>query len=173
MHKELNKHIKEDHGDKGFHCRYCGMNFQSFSGRYKHIMKHTGYKYKCATCSEVFRYPYELRCHERVHTKLGLFPCKEDEQCGKEFMTKKALQQHKQVHSLDKFQCDVCNKEFNTKGYLQQHFHVHNKNFVARCGRKCKNLQNGKNTKENVVNVLQNGRNIVRHKHQNCMLILL
>ena len=137
-HKELNTHIKEVHGDKGFHCRYCGLNFKSFSGRYKHIMIHIGYKYKCGTCSEVFRYPYELRAHERKHTKLGMFPCKEDD-CGKEFTTQKALKQHQQVHSPDKFSCDVCNKDFNTKGYLQQHFHVHDKNFVARCGRKCKN----------------------------------
>ena len=137
-HKELNTHIKEVHGDKGFHCRYCGLNFKSFSGRYKHIMIHIGYKYKCGTCSEVFRYPYELCAHERKHTKLGMFPCKEDD-CGKEFMTQKALKQHQQVHSPDQFSCDVCNKDFNTKGYLQQHFRVHDKNFVARCGRKCKN----------------------------------
>ena len=66
-----------------------------------------------------------------------MFPCKEDD-CGKEFMTEKALKQHKQVHSPDKFKCHVCNKEFITKGYLQQHFGVHD-NFIARCGHKCKN----------------------------------
>ena len=93
LHKELNKHILEAHPDDGFHCYYCGHNFKSSNGRYKHIMIHIGNKYKCATCGDVFRYPHECRDHEKIHTKLGLFPCKE-ENCGKSFTTKKALSQH-------------------------------------------------------------------------------
>ena len=138
LHKTLNKHIVDEHPQQGFHCRYCGENFKTFSGRYKHLMIHIGYKYKCKTCGDVFRYPYERRDHEKKHTKLGLFPCKEDN-CNKSFTTTKALDQHRQVHTDEKFTCDACQKEFNTKGYLQQHFRVHDKNFVSRCGRKCKN----------------------------------
>ena len=102
------------------------------------MMIHIGYKYKCATCGDVFRYPHERCDHEKIHTKLGLFPCKQ-ENCDKSFTTKKALSQHQQVHTDEKFTCDACEKQFNTKGYLQQHFRVHDKNFVARCGKKCKN----------------------------------
>ena len=138
LYKTLNKHIIDEHPEQGFHCRYCGENFKTFSGRYKHLMIHLGYKYKCKTCGDVFRYPYERRDHEKKHTKLGLFPCKE-ENCNKSFTTTKALGQHSQVHMDEKFTCNACDKEFNTKGYLQQHFQVHDKNFVARCGRKCKN----------------------------------
>ena len=31
-HKDLNQHIFEKHPAQGFHCRYCGKNFQSYSG---------------------------------------------------------------------------------------------------------------------------------------------
>ena len=140
-HKDLNQHIFKKHGDKGFHCRYCGKNFQSYSGHYKHMMVHLRFKYQCSTgpCEQVFRYPYELQDHQKVHTNLGKFFCKEENCKDCSYTTKKALQQHQQVHSDKVFTCDVCQKEFKTKGYLQQHFQIHDKNFLARCGEKCKN----------------------------------
>ena len=139
QHKELNQHIMDDHPNDGFHCRYCGQNFKSYSGRYKHIMIHIGFKYQCKTCEKIFRYPYELRDHEKLHTNLVKFYCKEQDCESKSYSTKKALQQHMQVHDDKVFTCDVCQKTFNTKGYLQQHFRIHDKNVVAKCGKKCKN----------------------------------
>ena len=59
-HKDLNQHIIDKHPAQGFHCRYCGKNFQSYSGCYKHMIVHLGFKYQCSTCEQVFRYPYEL-----------------------------------------------------------------------------------------------------------------
>ena len=138
-HKDLNQHIIDKHPTQGFHCRFCGKNFHSYSGRYKHMMVHIGFKYQCSTCEQVFRYPYELRDHQKVHTNLGKFFCKEKNCKDHSYTTKKALQQHQQVHSDKVFTCDVCQKEFKTKGYLQQHFWIHDKNFLARCGEKCKN----------------------------------
>ena len=44
-HKDLNQHIIDKHPAQGFHCRFCGKNFQSYSGRYKHMMVHLGFKY--------------------------------------------------------------------------------------------------------------------------------
>ena len=103
------------------------------------MMVHLGFKYQCSTCQQVFRYPYELRDHEKVHTNLGKFFCKEDNCKDRSYTTKKALLQHQQLHSDKVFTCDVCEKEFKTKGYLQQHFRIHDKNFLARCGQKCRN----------------------------------
>ena len=138
-HKDLNKHIINKHPTQGFHCRFCGKNFHSNSGHYKHMMVHIGFKYQCSTCEQVFRYPYELRDHQKIHTNLGKFFCKEENCKDHSYTTKKALQQHQQVHSDKVFTCDVCQKEFKTKGYLQQHFRIHDKNFLAHCGEKCKN----------------------------------
>ena len=89
--------------------------------------------------TKVFRYPYELRDHTKLHTNLGKFFCKEEGCKDRSYSTKKALQQHKQLHDDKVYTCDVCSKTFATKGYLQQHFTIHDKNFVARCGEKCKN----------------------------------
>ena len=138
-HKDLNQHIIEKHPAQGFHYRFCGKNFQSYSGRYKHMMVHLGFKYQCSTCEQVFRYPYELHDHEKVHTNLGKFFCKDENCKDRSYTTKKALQQHQQVHSEKVFTCDVCQKVFNTKGYLQQHVRIHDKNFLARYGHKCRN----------------------------------
>ena len=33
QHKVLNQHIMDDHPNDEFHCRYCGQNFRSYSGR--------------------------------------------------------------------------------------------------------------------------------------------
>ena len=77
-HKDLNQHIIDKHPTQGFHCRFCGKNFHSYSGRYKHMMVHIGFKYQCSTCEQVFRYPYKLRDHQKVHTNLGKFFCKEE-----------------------------------------------------------------------------------------------
>ena len=141
QHKLLNNHIIDDHPGQGFHCRFCGQNFKSYSGRYKHMMVHLGFKQQCPVeeCKKVFRYPYELRDHTKLHTNLGKFFCKEEGCKDRSYSTKKALQQHKQLHDDKVYTCDVCSKTFATKGYLQQHFRIHDKNFVARCGEKCKN----------------------------------
>ena len=138
-HKALNQHIIKKHPAEGFHCRYCGQNFQSYSGHYKHMMVHLGFKYQCSICEQVFRYPYELQDHDKVHTNLGKFFCKEENCKDCSYTTKKALQQHQRVHSDKVFTCDVCQKDFKTKGYLQQHFWIHDKNFLPHCGEKCKN----------------------------------
>ena len=138
-HKDLNQHIIDKHPAQGFHCQFCGKNFQSYSGRYKHMTVHLGFKYQCSTCKQVFRYLYELRDHEKVHTNLGKFFCKDENCKDRSYTTKKALQQHQQVHSDKVFTCNVCQKVFNTKGYLQQHLRIHDKNFLARCGHKCRN----------------------------------
>ena len=112
---------------------------QSYSGRYKHMMVHLGFKYQCSTCEQVFRYPCKLCDHEKVHMNLGKFFCKEEDCKDHLYTTKKALQQHQQVHSDKVFTCDVYQKEFKAKGYLQQHFQIHDQNFLAHCGEKCKN----------------------------------
>ena len=138
-HKDLNQHIIDKHPAQGFHCRFCGKNFHSYSGCYKHMMVHLGFKYQCSTCEQVFRYPYKLQDHQKVHTNLGKFFCKEENCKDRSYTTKKALQQHQQVHSDNVFTCDVCQKEFKTKGYLQQHLRIHDKNFLACCGEKCRN----------------------------------
>ena len=129
------------------------------------MMVHLGFNYQCSTgtCEQVFRYPYELRDHQKVHTNLGKFFCKEENCKDCSYTTKKALQQHQQVHSDKVFTCDVCQKEFKMKGYLQQHFQIHDKNFLAHCGEKCKNPSDSKKQKT-VVNVsLRRGKCMLLH----------
>ena len=73
------------------------------------MMVHLGFRYQCSTgtCEQVFRYPYELRDHQKVHTNLGKFFCKEENYKDRSYTTKKALQQHQQVHS-DKVSLVMC-----------------------------------------------------------------
>lgn len=79
--------------------------------------------YKCSWCDKPFRYPSQLKEHERVHTREKPYPCGF---CDKAFSHSSALTQHERIHTGDKpFTCRICNKSFSQSSNLKRHERVH------------------------------------------------
>ena len=134
---ELEKHVKKDHPNFKYKCRYCPKTFNSASWKYQHQARHKGLRYQCSvdSCSKLFQFGYQLRDHIKKHTKKALYTCSSPG-CSKGFTTKHARTYHQKQHSMiasDKFLCDykfpqdsnVCGKSFQRKNLLKQHMNGH------------------------------------------------
>ncbi|KAG5441078.1 hypothetical protein CSKR_114457 [Clonorchis sinensis] len=127
-------------------CPVCEKTFQ-YKGRLKqHQISHTDYHgFQCSLCSNVYKYPSDLRAHmgtihstvfarcQRTSTEQmresheAGNPCRE---CKKLFKTWRCLQQHQQlIHKGTGWSvCEECGKTFTQKNNLYSHIRtVHRK----------------------------------------------
>ena len=142
---KLVNHLKTDHPDYKFPCKYCPKTFDSSSWRYQHQMRHEGLRYKCPVCFKLFQYYYMVRDHYKVHSKKKLYVCP-SRNCLKGFTTKRARKYHQASHDIPEgvkeFTCDFvpdgsenpCAKTFARKELLDQHKRAHSKSYVTHCG---------------------------------------
>ena len=134
---ELEIHVKKDHPNFKYKCRYCPKTFNSVSWKYQHQARHKGLRYQCSvdSCSKLFQFGYQLQDHIKKHTKKALYTCS-SHGCNKGFTTKHARTYHQKQHSMtasDKFLCDykfpqdgkVFGKSFQRKNLLKQHMNGH------------------------------------------------
>ena len=59
---DLEKHVKKDHPNFKYKCRYCPKTFNSASWKYQHQARHKGLRYQCSvdSCSKLFQFGYQL-----------------------------------------------------------------------------------------------------------------
>jgi len=75
---------------------------------------------QCATCTKTFTDDKHLECHEC--SPDGEIKCPA---CMMGFKTKAQLVEHKKVHVLKRFICNLCSKPFSTKKVLKRHMRIH------------------------------------------------
>ena len=145
---DLEKHVKKDHPNFKYKCKYCPKTFNSASWKYQYQARHQGLRYQCSvdSCSKLFQFGYQLRDHIKKHTKKALYTCS-SHGCGKGFTTKRVRTYHQKQHSmtaLDQFLCDykfpqggkVCCKSFQRKNLLKQHMNGHiGRQLTTYCGK--------------------------------------
>lgn len=154
---ELTQHIKDDHPDFKYKCKYCPKLFNSASWKYQHQDRHRGLRFMCPykKCAKLCQFGYQLRDHVKKHSRKALYVCSTRD-CLKAFNTKRARTFHEKKHSMDgskNFICNFkpsdndppCGKAFERKEYLQQHAAGHKTlKLVSRCGKKRFNWPNSR-----------------------------
>ncbi|KXL44147.1 hypothetical protein M433DRAFT_78418 [Acidomyces richmondensis BFW] len=111
---------------KRYHCDIagCGKSFYQKTHLEIHNRAHTGVKpFVCKepTCGQRFSQLGNLKTHERRHTGERPYHC---DICGKSFAQHGNVRAHKIVHTEAKpFTCklDNCNKQFTQLGNLKSH----------------------------------------------------
>ena len=79
--------------------------------------------YQCKSCPKCFKYPFDLKRHERFHTGVKPFQCKT---CSKAFYQSSDYKRHERTHTDEKpFQCKTCNKCFPQSYSLNEHKKIH------------------------------------------------
>jgi len=120
-------HIETKCGSKQFVCHVCGLELKTQPSlkihlRYAHT---TVQAHKCNVCDSAFKREFDLLRHMKKHMGTEDWSC---EQCGKSFIWKKALQNHKKSHmaEADKpFSCNVCGNRFSRQCFLTNHMTTH------------------------------------------------
>ena len=80
--------------------------------------------YQCKSCPKCFKYPFDLKRHERFHTGVKPFQCKT---CSKAFYQSSDYKRHERTHTDEKaFQCKTCSKSFFRAADLKRHERNHN-----------------------------------------------
>ena len=137
-----------------FNCTLCNKGrYQSEEKLQKHMLdNHSGIKYMCAQCPNVFKSHEARHTHEKRHHSEKIIPC---DQCDKMLPTQAALRSHiSKVHIKKKdricphcgegfydtytfqshvnrhtnnrqFACELCGKAFLTKSHLRTHSKTH------------------------------------------------
>ena len=156
---KLTEHIKKDHPEFQYKCKYCPKLFNSASWKYQHQDRHKGLRYKCPNkkCAKLFQYGYQLRDHKKKHTRKAMYVCSTRD-CLKEFTTKRARTYHEAKHNIapedsknyvctfkENDEADPCGKGFERKALLEQHARGHKTlKLVSRCGKKKFNWPNSR-----------------------------
>ena len=156
---KLAEHIKTDHPEFQYKCKYCPKLFNSASWKYQHQDRHKGLRFKCSNkkCGKLFQYSYQLRDHQKKHARKAMYVCSTRD-CLKEFTTKRARKYHEAKHNIPAedakhYVCtfksnpedDPCGKGFERKALLQQHVVGHKSmRLVSRCGKKKFNWPNSR-----------------------------
>jgi len=93
LKSHMQYHRSQEQNKQLLSCLICHKSFTTSVALKRHVLIHeNAFPFKCETCDKVFRQKGALQAHSRVHTGLR-FSC----QCGKLFITKSLLNQHKKV----------------------------------------------------------------------------
>ncbi|XP_055644772.1 zinc finger protein 708-like isoform X2 [Toxorhynchites rutilus septentrionalis] len=133
--KDLKKHMREIHNDKGYlKCHLCDKKCNIRSELLIHKDFHLNpEKYRCSICGNVYQ---DLQKHkQRAHASPGeaSFCC---EHCGKALTSEKSLKSHvERKHAVKDTICDICNKPKSMFEIHKQIVHENASHMCAHCPR--------------------------------------
>ena len=110
-------------------CTECGGKFSTKSSLKKHVAcvhrkEIVSKRHPCTYCDKVLKTKPAHEAHEAWHKGLVDLKCST---CGKEFVTKDALNIHSRTHRSDGWRCNECGLGFKNQDQRAQHkMVVHN-----------------------------------------------
>ena len=130
--KDLNIHIRATHKRFCYKCIHCTKKFTNYSSCYKHQKYHMNAPHVCKICRKGFWFPKNLKVHEQIHTRKGLFKCTN---CSNYYTTCAAMDNHRQTHQGQVFTCDKCPyfKTDTAPNYRQHVCRKHGKGWHSPC----------------------------------------
>jgi KRAB domain-containing zinc finger protein len=107
---------------KIFVCDHCGREFTKKSRIFQHIRMHAIHKVECKIC-HAFVSARSLPKHMMIlhDSKLKRIIC---DVCGKSFK-KFYFKNHRKIHEVKKFECNLCDLKFISQGKLSFHMKYH------------------------------------------------
>ena len=151
-HHALYAHKKVKHSgeDRKYECETCGKKYTQSGILYIHKKTHIIGHFPCPLCGKVFTTDVRLYKHKVIHSKKEKEPCHicqkmvsaycmsehlklheegqkyKCEECDKEFILKKQLNQHKKGHlgRSEKSECKICGDMLSPYA-LKHHFKIH------------------------------------------------
>lgn len=124
----LKKHVKKTHEVKQYFCDICDKSFHKNHLLRVHKLEHTNdtNPHKCSQCSKQFKYPGQLKRHERIHKGYVCDVCNLNFEKWTDLQHHKASE-HVDAKSLEKelSQCDICERKFQSKAFLKRHSLIH------------------------------------------------
>ena len=81
--------------EKPYGCSLCEKRYSRLERLRDHERTHSGNRYACPDCGNVFFKPYNLGSHRRSHLEENPFRCDE---CGKDLSTPQSYCRHKKMH---------------------------------------------------------------------------
>nr|CAI5857397.1 unnamed protein product [Callosobruchus analis] len=135
---QVEAHKKTVHVERIYKCDMCQSSFKTKLGLETHIKQvhQKTFDFFCDQCGHGCRSKYDILDHKRnVHDKIKLM-CSD---CGKTFLGRSSLQQHKALHGDEQYPCSLCEKVFKSKHQMKRHFmrnHEKNDKYVCyKCGK--------------------------------------
>ena len=129
-------HVKDNHQDVKYTCRFCNRTFQTYGGKRKHEVLHLPPRHFCQFCQKGFHFNNKLIEHRRYHTKENLEEC---QVCHKTFVSKRYLKEHSKKH-VDEgkhFKCTSCTRTCSSQANLCAHVRgAHEGRYTTLCGKK-------------------------------------
>jgi len=116
--KNLQQHLRKDHGLEKYNCKYCKFKTNSPSNMKRHTrVKHTNFELKCKQCEYTTTVKSDLNRHVRSKHLPKNIQC---EQCEFYTDTQPNLNQHiSRIHTLKR--CDECHFTTKSQKELKNH----------------------------------------------------
>lgn len=108
-------------------CDHCGQKFRDGERLKVHLFRvhKEGVKlaeHTCGECGKVFPLKRLLKLHLATTHQGPRLVC---EQCGRQYKSKSALDNHVEAHKNVKHPCEICGKNFRSNGHLRAHLTWH------------------------------------------------
>ena len=119
----LKKH-KEVHSEYvRYKCQTCSKLFKTYYRLFNHVKTHRGNDYSCFHCNKSFNNFVVLKRHVAGHFKASFYSCKV---CRKQFVQSINLAKHVAERVCERtFYCGVCQRQFLNANNLKQHMSRH------------------------------------------------